>query len=153
MKSRVLVPELMDDPSIDPTEHRRALRGLRRVNGLCQTGKHLANEILRIAAERKRDSLSVLDLGCGSGDVATDVGRRLFDRIQCDISGWDISPTAIGYANEFLSARRKKWRREAGRFAEVSMGGAQSSQHSCAEARGTCRPAAGPHFIRRRRLR
>ena len=104
MKSRVLVPELMDDPSIDPTEHRRALRGLRRVNAICQTGKHVANEILQIATEHHRDSLSILDLGCGSGDIATDVARRLSGKIDCKITGWDISPTAIGCANEFLTA-------------------------------------------------
>ena len=108
MKSRVLIPELMDDPSIDPNEHRRALRGLRRVNAICQTGQQLANEILKIAKERKRDSLSVLDLGCGSGDIATDVGRRLAGKVQCDITGWDISPTAIGYAHEFWSAQQEQ---------------------------------------------
>ena len=106
MKNRLLVPELMDDPGLDPVEHRRALRGLRRINAICQTGKHLAREILQIASERQVDSLSVLDLGCGSGDVATDVGRRLDGKLECNITGWDISPTAISFANEFYSKKQ-----------------------------------------------
>lgn len=105
MKSRNLVPELMDDPSIDPVEHRRALAGLRRVNAICQTGKHVANEIVRIAQSRKLKKVSVLDLGCGSGDIATNVASRLSGRMACDISGWDISPTAVASATEQLENR------------------------------------------------
>ncbi len=100
MKARVLVPELMDDPSIDPVEHRRALLGLRRVNKLCQTGKQVAKEILAVAKKFNRTSLTVLDIGCGSGDVAVDVARRLGGQIACKVIGWDISQTAIDYANQ-----------------------------------------------------
>jgi 2-polyprenyl-3-methyl-5-hydroxy-6-metoxy-1,4-benzoquinol methylase len=101
MKQRVLVPELMDDPGLEPAEHRRALMGLRRINAICQTGKHLANAILQIASERKLHSISILDLGCGSGDVATNVAKRLAGKVQFQIHGWDISKTAIASANEF----------------------------------------------------
>ncbi len=100
MKSRVLVPELMDDPAIDPIEHRRALGGLRRVNRLCQTGKHVANAVLGIAKQHNRSSISVLDIGCGSGDVAVNVGRRLAGKVECTITGWDISQTAVDCATK-----------------------------------------------------
>ena len=99
MRSRVLVPELMDDPAIDPVEHRRALNGLRRVNALCQTGKHVAKEILAIAKKHNRNSIRVLDLGCGSGDVACNVARRLASQLECHVVGWDISATAVECAN------------------------------------------------------
>ena len=88
----------MDDPAIDPVEHRRALNGLRRVNKLCQTGKHVANAILAIAKKNNRNSVSILDIGCGSGDVAINVGRRLAGKIECSITGWDISQTAVDRA-------------------------------------------------------
>jgi 2-polyprenyl-3-methyl-5-hydroxy-6-metoxy-1,4-benzoquinol methylase len=100
MKSRRLVPELMDDPAIDPCEHRRALNGLRRVNRLCQTGKQVAREILSIAKKHNRKSISVLDIGCGSGDVATEVAERLAGQIECKVAGWDISQTAVECANQ-----------------------------------------------------
>ena len=105
MRSRVLVPELMDDPAIDPVEHRRALNGLRRVNRLCQTGKHLANEILAIAKKNKRNSISILDIGCGSGDVAINVARRLAGKIECFVTGWDISQTAVDCAAKDWAAK------------------------------------------------
>ena len=98
MKERVLVPELMDDPAIDPVEHRRALNGLRRINKLCQTGSQLANEIIAIAKKHQRTRLSILDIGCGSGDIAFEVSRRLASHLQCNITGWDISQTAVDCA-------------------------------------------------------
>ncbi len=108
MKSRVLVPELMDDPAINPVEHRRALNGLRRVNKLCQTGHHLAKEILSVAYKNSRDSITVLDIGCGSGDVAAEVGRRLASHVRCKVVGWDISPTAVDCANQAWSASQNR---------------------------------------------
>ena len=108
MKSRVLVPERMDDPAIDPVEHRRALLGLRRVNRLCQTGKHVANEILTVAKKFNRNSLTVLDIGCGSGDVAIEVGRRLGKQIECKVSGWDISQTAVDCAHQTWTTSQER---------------------------------------------
>ena len=108
MKSRVLVPERMDDPAIDPVEHRRALLGLRRVNKLCQTGKHVANEILTVAKRLNRNSLTVLDIGCGSGDVAIEVGRRLGKQLECKVFGWDISQTAVDCANQTWTTSQQR---------------------------------------------
>ena len=108
MKSRVLVSELMDDPAIDPVEHLRALDGLRRVNKLCLTGKHIANEIFAIAKKNNRSSLSVLDIGCGSGDVATEVVRRLAGRVECKVVGWDISQTAVDCATKAWSTLQNR---------------------------------------------
>ena len=105
MKSRVLVPELMDDPAIDPVVHRRALNGLRRINKLCQTSSQIAKEILAIAKKHQRTNLNILDIGCGSGDIAFDVARRLASQVECKVTGWDISQTAVdcaaaGWANQ-----------------------------------------------------
>ncbi len=108
MKLRVLMPELMDDPAIDPVEHRRALDGLRRVNKLCRTGRHIAKEILAIAKKYNRNSLSVLDIGCGSGDVATEVVRRLSGRVECNVVGWDISQTAVDCATKTWSTLQNR---------------------------------------------
>ena len=94
----------MDDPAIDPVEHRRALNGLRRINQLCQTGKHLANEILAIAKKHQLNSISILDIGCGSGDVACDVGNRVASHVDCKVTGWDISQTAVDCASKNWSS-------------------------------------------------
>ncbi len=100
MKQRILVPEKMDDPLLDAIEHRRALAGLQRVNWFSGTGQRLAKELIQIAAERKKPSLSVLDIGCGGGDVACQVAKSTAGKIDVSVFGWDLSSTAIQIARE-----------------------------------------------------
>lgn len=107
MKDRLLLPELMDDPAIDPVEHRRALAGLRRINWVCRTGNHLAKEMEVIAKTKQLNLVSILDVGCGSGDVAISVTRSLSSKFRCRTEGWDISQTACDAATE--SADRQSW--------------------------------------------
>ena len=95
MKHRHLVPELMDDPMLEMHEHRRALAGLRRVNRLCSPGRWIAQAIQNSSAKIPNRPIEILDLGCGSGDVAIDVLRRLSPKVPCNITGWDMSPLAI----------------------------------------------------------
>jgi len=90
----------MDDPLLDATEHRRALGGLRRVNWFSGTGSRLAKELIQIATERQKSSLSILDIGCGGGDVACQVAKRTAGKIDASVFGWDLSPTAIQIARE-----------------------------------------------------
>jgi 2-polyprenyl-3-methyl-5-hydroxy-6-metoxy-1,4-benzoquinol methylase len=100
MKTRNLLPELMDDPALDPREHRRALAGLRRVNSISFTDQHITKEILRVAHNRQLKEISILDVGCGGGEVATAVACRVAERLPTQLTGWDISPTAIESASE-----------------------------------------------------
>lgn len=95
---RNLLPELMDDPHLDPNKHRRALAGLRRVNIVSRTGSKISKTILDAATRRGLKQLSILDLGCGSGDVAASVYRNVSRKIPCSVTGWDISATAIDTA-------------------------------------------------------
>jgi 2-polyprenyl-3-methyl-5-hydroxy-6-metoxy-1,4-benzoquinol methylase len=106
MKDRFLVPELMDDPNLDPREHQKALAGLRRINLLCGTARILADHIQAVAKRTPRRKISVLDLGCGSGDIAIDLGLRLQSKFDVTVTGWDMSPTAIKTANENRLAHR-----------------------------------------------
>jgi len=98
LRSRDLVPELMDAPDLDPHLHRQALAGLRRINGISQTGKTIANQLHKIALKHHVSELRILDVGCGSGDVALDIARRIAKRHACSMTGWDMSPVAIAQA-------------------------------------------------------
>jgi SAM-dependent methyltransferase len=100
MKARFLVPELMDDPMLDIAEHRRALNGLRRVNVFSGTAIAIARRISEFCEAHQIKSARILDLGCGSGDVAYGVARALPSNGQWHIEGWDISPTAIDFARQ-----------------------------------------------------
>jgi 2-polyprenyl-3-methyl-5-hydroxy-6-metoxy-1,4-benzoquinol methylase len=106
MKDRFLIPELMDDPNLDPHEHQKALAGLRRINLFCGTGRILANHIQAVADRSGWRQISVLDLGCGSGDIAIELALRLQSNLDVTVTGWDMSATAIETANERMLAHR-----------------------------------------------
>jgi 2-polyprenyl-3-methyl-5-hydroxy-6-metoxy-1,4-benzoquinol methylase len=100
LRQRYLVPELMDAPNLDPVAHAQALAGLRRVNWLCNTSKHISKTILEIVNKRNLSSVDVLDLGCGSGDIAIGVQSLVSKRVPCQLAGWDISEVAVLNARE-----------------------------------------------------
>lgn len=98
LRTRSRVPELMDDPALDPDEHRRALSGLARINRFTDSAGVLWPAILALAHELDRP-LRVLDVATGSGDVP----RKLLARakragISLEVSACDVSTTAIAEA-------------------------------------------------------
>src|SRR4051812_48990152 len=102
LRLRERIPELMDDPAIDPAEHRRALAALARINRVSNSVGVLWPSIRELAGKLGRP-IRVLDVATGSGDVPAGLlakARRA--AIALEIAGCDISTTAI---NE---ARRKQ---------------------------------------------
>ncbi|QJW99824.1 methyltransferase domain-containing protein [Frigoriglobus tundricola] len=98
LRVRQRVPELMDDPALDPAEHRRALVGLARLNRVSDSAGVLWPAIAGLARELKRP-IRVLDVATGSGDVP----RKLLARATrapaparaLEVAACDVSPTAI----------------------------------------------------------
>ena len=98
LKTRVRVPELMDDPGLDPAEHARALAGLRRINALSRSDA-IPWPPLRDLARRLNRPLRVLDVATGSGDVPLRlIARFRAAGLAADVSGCDVSPTAVAAA-------------------------------------------------------
>lgn len=93
------IPERMDDPGLDPGEHRRALAGLARLNGWSRGAGVLWRPIYRAAREAAPRPLRVLDVATGGGDVPRAI-ERLSDRagVSVEVAGCDISPTAVAAA-------------------------------------------------------
>jgi 2-polyprenyl-3-methyl-5-hydroxy-6-metoxy-1,4-benzoquinol methylase len=104
LRERHLVPEKMDDPGLDPSEHKRALAGLRRINRFSRTAAQLQREVLRIAAHRHQQHWKLLDVGCANGEVAFELAALLRGKLNCALTGWDMSPTAIEAAESRRSA-------------------------------------------------
>ena len=103
LNKRVLVGELMDDPSLPTDVHHQALRGLRRVNQLSRTAKVVATAIIDYWRVEKPSKLSILDLACGGGDVTVQVAMQLQQAGICaEMHGWDRSETAIEFARKQL---------------------------------------------------
>lgn len=98
---RQLEGELMDDPAIDDRTHRTALRGLARINAASRTAAALWPRIARIAAARRGERLTLLDIATGGGDVAIALARRARrEGLDLQVEACDISPTALRYAAE-----------------------------------------------------
>lgn len=97
-------PELMDDPALDPAEHRRALAGLACINRWSGSAGLLWPPVSDLARRLGRP-LRLLDVATGSGDIplalwqsAREVGLPL------DITALDLSPIAIDTATRSAAA-------------------------------------------------
>jgi len=101
---RDLRGEWMDDPSLPVEAHRRALRGLARLNACSRSGAPIWRAMEPYV--RNGDGrASVLDVASGSGDVLIDVARRARrSGVDLDLCAADISPVA-SRALEERSAR------------------------------------------------
>ena len=98
---RQLIPEKMDDPTLDRTQHVRALNGLRRINAWSRTASTLWREIALVASEQNGRPLKVLDVACGGGDLAVSLARYAKKQgIEIEVHGCDISPTAVEHATD-----------------------------------------------------
>ncbi len=96
--ARVLTPELMDDPALDPGEHALALRGLARINRWSRSAAIVARVIREISAAGP-GPLRVLDVATGSGDVPVSLCRwAARTGVDLRIEACDINPVALGAA-------------------------------------------------------
>lgn len=105
LRTRERIPELMDDPALDPVEHRRALAGLVRLNRVSNSAGVLWPAIARLAKQLGR-TVSVLDVATGSGDVPAGLLRKASRVAALEVAGCDISPTAIETATANCPAGR-----------------------------------------------
>ena len=98
---RERIPELMDEPDIDPAAHRAALAGLARINKLSLSANILWPPIQALAERNPGKTIRVLDFATGSGDVPLSLWKRAKSAgIPLEVEGCDISSTAIRNATE-----------------------------------------------------
>lgn len=85
--------EVMDQGGLDPAEYRRCLRQLEVINRLSLGYRPTLRWLAAMA--RGRESLSVLDLGCGHGDTLRAIHRwGAARRLRLDLTGLDLAPMA-----------------------------------------------------------
>ncbi|MBB6431664.1 methyltransferase domain-containing protein [Algisphaera agarilytica] len=101
VSQRRLVPEVMDDPELDPALHEAALRGLGRINRVSRSAAMLWPSIEKAAARNSGRVLRVLDLACGGGDVLIQLARGAKRKgLRVAFAGADVSPVALDFAAE-----------------------------------------------------
>jgi 2-polyprenyl-3-methyl-5-hydroxy-6-metoxy-1,4-benzoquinol methylase len=104
LSRRVLQGETMDDPGLDPVEHRRALRALALVNSLSLTAGRIWKEVRRQVAGAGTRPLRLLDVACGGGDIVRALKRRAARvGIPLEAHGCDVNPRALVVAREQAS--------------------------------------------------
>jgi len=109
VRRRHLLPEMMDQPDLDPREHHRALEGLERINRWSATARTLWRPIRHLLRQASASSLTVLDVGCGGGDVAVSLWRKARAAgYALEIDGWDLSPNAIDFAQRCAAEKGAK---------------------------------------------
>ena len=95
---RWVVPEVMDDPNLDPAAHRAALAGLKRLNALSGTTGSLTRALVPIFQDiSEKRTPRVLDVACGGGDGAAALAQRLTRALgrPVRVDGADLSPVAV----------------------------------------------------------
>nr|WP_297459171.1 methyltransferase domain-containing protein [uncultured Halomonas sp.] len=91
----------MDEPDVDRQAHFTALRGLGRINRVSRTAKTLWPSIARIARCHQGDSVSVLDIATGGGDVAIALADRAQrEGLALNVEACDISRTVLHFATQ-----------------------------------------------------
>jgi len=101
LAQRQRLPELMDQPGLDPELHAEALVGLRRINAVSRSAACLFEPIRALARALPPNAvpLRLLDVACGGGDLALDLAA-LAQRhgLALAVEGCDISPQAVALA-------------------------------------------------------
>jgi len=94
---RMMTAERMDDPALDRAAHDVALRGLARINAL--TGSVAAvRDAIKSSNLHRAESLRVLDVASGAGDVAIELWR--YGSGRWHVEGCDVSPAAVAHARK-----------------------------------------------------
>jgi len=106
LSSRSNQAEWLDDAELQPAELAAVLHDLARFNGAMFGHRPVVAFLLRAAARAPQDRpLTVLDVGCGYGDLLRAV-RRAFDRrgLPIRLIGLDLSRETIRIAQEATDA-------------------------------------------------
>ena len=100
--TRHLEPELMDAPSLALEPHRKALRGLARINAVSRSAASIWSVLHERLGSPRGGPFRVLDVACGGGDVAVAL-QRLAGRagVPLQVDGCDVSGTAVSLATGY----------------------------------------------------
>ena len=101
-KNRSQMTERMDDFSISGLELRRTLITLGRINKWLGGNRVTLNGIKKVLnGHPKEETITILDLGCGGGDILRDVAEYGKQKgYSFKIIGVDANKSTLGYAKE-----------------------------------------------------
>lgn len=97
--------ELMDDFSLEGNVLRDTLDKIETINRLLGGNQVTVNGLLKLIKQHPKDQLlTIVDLGCGHGDILRSVSKALRKKgYQHQLIGIDANEDAIAYARELSS--------------------------------------------------
>lgn len=97
LAARRIADELMDAPDLDPQVYAAVLADLARVNQVTMAARPTLSFLER--AIGRRQSLTLLDVGFGDGDMLRRIARWAAARgIRASLTGIDLNPNSVGAA-------------------------------------------------------
>lgn len=94
---RSTLPEKMDDPSVPRHEVEQALRELENVNKYLGGYSVILDALEKLS--RKKKEISIMDIGCGGGDVLRKIASWAKNRnLEVTLIGVDCNPLMTQYA-------------------------------------------------------
>ncbi|MCP4504519.1 MAG: hypothetical protein GY822_31820, partial [Deltaproteobacteria bacterium] len=99
---RNLQAEAMDDPDLPRDEHELALRGLARLNRCSGVASAMYRRLKRLAMSRENQSLRLLDVASGSGDVPL----RWAEWAKRD--GWNLQLTLLDLRSVAIEEQQRR---------------------------------------------
>lgn len=98
--------ELMDDPNVDATALKIALLDISRVNRLLGGNDITINGVLElIKTEEKQKEYTILDLGCGDGEMLRKLAVRFKkNKIQAKFVGIDLNEKCLEHARQLSTS-------------------------------------------------
>lgn len=106
MLLRSRIPELMDDPRLHPELHVEALQGLEVLNKVSGSAQILWSELRLFAKQHQKQTVQVLDVATGSGDILLALAKLAGrEKQQFEFTGVDISAQAVSHATSRIENR------------------------------------------------
>lgn len=101
---RIITPEHLDDPNVDPAEQQRALDYLRRMNRRFGGASSTIRALEQLLADWPRDRPArILDVGTGLGDIPQAIARwAKRDQRSIGLVGLDKHPVTLDIASDYL---------------------------------------------------
>ena len=94
-------PEIMDAPDLPAARLAQTLKGLRLVNTVTQSARLMWPDLLAAAKRHPGETVRVLDVACGGGDVLITLARWATEAsLDVELAGCDASGEAVSHARE-----------------------------------------------------
>lgn len=101
MKNRILIPELMDDPTLDNDKLQAALNDVSLVNKYLGGQQITADGINYFFKRYPQDKYHIADMGCGDGELLRYLARYCRKRsIKAQFTGLDVNRKSIVLAKK-----------------------------------------------------